>query len=87
MSEENITQMILNLIMKSSVISFKIYDYTEEDIKTIKELYEKGVFVQYDQNFFKTSCTCWIDIYRDRLHNVNWQKFLLTALVDEGLDD
>lgn len=76
MTEEDYTQMVLNLLMKASVISFKIYDYTEEDMKTIKELYEKGIFIQYEQNFFHPSCTCWVDIYRDRLHNVNWQKLL-----------
>lgn len=78
MTEEDYTQMVLNLLMKASVINFKIYDYTEEDMKAIKELYKKGICVQYDQNYQKTSCTCWIDIYRDRLHNVNWQKFLMT---------
>lgn len=78
MTEEDYTQMVLKLLMKASVISLKIYDYTEEDIKTIKELYKKGVFVQYDQDFFNKSCTCWVDIYRDRLHDVDWQKFLLT---------
>lgn len=64
--------MVLNLLMKASVINFKIYDYTEEDMRIIKELYERGIFTQYEvQNFFNKSCTCWVDIY-----SFNWQKLL-----------